>query len=133
MPARGLAQTSPVEAFIELASDPKSYGEKLKELADRTLKAEKAERRAAKAAEKLSEREAALVERTEKVQAREVDVQAREDCIVVKEKSAAEQIEVADALVVQSRERESSVEGRETDLERRAAEAICAVRELVKK
>ena len=74
-----------------MASDSESYGAKLAELAERIREQD--------------EREKGLVE--------------REGLIAVRKKSAAEQIEVADRLVVQSRERQSSVEGRERVLERK--------------
>ena len=124
---------SETNTLLQVMTDPKKYKKHIEELTDRRVAAEEVEREAALASEKLAEREAALAELIEKVQARETDVQAREGVIAVREKSANEQVETADNLVRQSRERESSVEGREQDLKRRAAEAITAVRELVKK
>lgn len=133
MLAKRTKAESETNTLLQVMTDPKKYKKHIEELTDRRVAAEEAERKVATASEKLAEREAALVERTEKVGARETDVQAREDRIVVRETSAAEQTDVADNLVRQSRERESSVDAREKDLERRATEAIRAVRELVKK
>lgn len=124
---------SEATTLLQVMADPKKYKTRIDDLTDRRVAAEEAEAAAKARIEEADKFEAALVERTEKVDAREVAVQAREDVIVVRETSAAEQTEVADNLVRQSRERESSVKSREQDLERRATEAIRAVRELVKK
>ena len=133
MLAKRTKAESEATTLLQVMTDPEKYKSRIEELTDRRVEAEAAEVKTAKAAQELSECEAALDERTEKVVARETDVQAREDGIVVRETAAREQTEVADALVVQVRGRESAVEGREKDLEHRATEAITAVRALVKK
>ena len=133
MPARAMkrSQPDPVDAFIQLAADPKAFARRKAELDERIAKAEAAEVLAREGMSKLSVRVGALDAREEDLDGRGTALLEREGELGDHDLDLAERRSTVVAAEAAVAAREESVTAREDAMGERRDAAVAAVTALM--